>query len=139
MKTFPEQWLHDLLHQATGAIPYPAHRSDLLPSLPAVGYLRTETEREHTLGPVPTPITMAIFDVDIRAESYIEVKEMADDIRLAIDAEARANFSGAYQVAKIVHARITAEVDGEAEYIEGRSEPAAYVVSLTVETHFEET
>lgn len=136
--TLPEQWLHDMLHDATGLQPYPAHRSDLLSAVPSVGYIRTETERRDTLGPLPTPITRAAFEVSILAGDYISGKMLADQIRRAINKEAVLNFSGAYTVAKILGARITAEADDEAEYIDGRDDPVAYSVALAIDINFEE-
>jgi hypothetical protein len=127
---FPEMWLRERLASATSAGIHPIlgpQNADF----PIIVYRRTGTRRErHLMGPVSKPV--ASFSVSIVAYSYAEVKEIADDVRLAVD-----NFTGTASGVTIEYVALSSESDNMERPLEGQSKPL-YRVDQTYDVRFQE-
>lgn len=128
---FPEKWLRSRLDAATTAGIHPV-LAPLNASLPLVVYRRNGTRRERTLvGNVGRPV--ATFSVSIVAETYSQVKEIADSVRLSVD-----NFTGESDGVKIVNVALASESDNMERPPEGQSKPL-YRVDQIYEVRFQES
>jgi hypothetical protein len=128
---FPEKWLRSQLDSATTAGIYPVLASQNAP-YPLVVYRRTGTRRDRGLtGNFGVPV--ATFSVSIVAETYTQVKEIADSIRLSCD-----NFTGESHGVKIIQTVLAAESDNMERPLEGQSKPL-YRVDQVYEVRFQET
>lgn len=129
--SFPEKWLLSGIKAATNAGVHPVLASQNA-DYPLVVYRRSSTTRERGLtGQFGMPV--AVFSVSIVAESYSQVKGIADDIRVALD-----NFTGEASGAKIVLSSLVSESDGMERPRDGQSKPL-YRVDHTYEVRFQET
>jgi hypothetical protein len=82
------------------------------------------------MGPVSKPV--ATFSVSIVAYSYAEVKEIADNVRLAVD-----NFTGTASGVTIEYVALTSESDNMERPLEGQSKPL-YRVDQSYDVRFQE-
>jgi hypothetical protein len=127
---FPEKWLKSRLDSATTAGIHPVLAPQNAP-FPLVVYRRNGTRRERTLGGnVGRPV--ATFSVSIVAETYGQAKEIADDIRLAVD-----NFTGQSDGVTIVNVALASESDNMERPPEGQSKPL-YRVDQVYEVRYHE-
>jgi hypothetical protein len=127
----PEKWLRERLTSATTAGVYPVLAPQNSP-FPLVVYRRTATKRERGLtGNFGVPV--ATFSVSIVSETYIQVKDIADSIRLACD-----NFTGVSQGVKIVTTALVSEQDNMERPFEGQAKPL-YRVDQVYEVRFTES
>ena len=128
---FPEKWLRSRLDSATTAGIHPV-LAPLNAPFPLVVYRRNGTRRERTLiGNIGRPV--ANFSVSIVAETYMQVKEIADAIRLSVD-----NFTGEADGVKIVNTALASESDNMERPPEGQSKPL-YRVDQIYEVRFQES
>lgn len=128
---FPEKWLRARLDSATTAGIYPVLAVQNA-SYPLVVYRRTGTRRERGLtGNFGVPV--ATFSVSVVAETYTQVKEIADAIRLACD-----NFTGDSQGVKIIQTVLASESDNMERPPEGQAKPL-YRVDQVYEVRFQES
>jgi hypothetical protein len=129
----PEKWIRSKLVTAVGSVAgiFPVlARQDA--SFPLVVYRRSSTTRQRGLtGNYGRPI--AVFLVSIVSESYSQVKDMSEAIRLGLD-----NFTGEAEGAKIVLSALVSESDSMERPREGQSKPL-YRVDHTYEVRFEES
>jgi hypothetical protein len=128
---FPEKWLRSRLDSATTAGIHPV-LAPLNAATPLVVYRRNGTRRERTLaGNVGRPV--ATFSVSIVADTYSQAKQIADDIRLAVD-----NFTGQSEGVTIVNVALASESDNMERPLEGQSKPL-YRVDQVYEVRYHET
>jgi hypothetical protein len=128
---FPEKWLRSQLDSATTAGIYPVLASQNAP-YPLVVYRRTGTRRDRGLtGNFGVPV--ATFSVSIVAETYTQVKEIADSIRLSCD-----NFTGDSHGVKIIQTVLASESDNMERPLEGQAKPL-YRVDQVYEVRFQES
>ena len=126
---FPEAWLVDAIN-STGAKGFPLLVPEQLEP-PFVVYQRTGTEREYDLEGPTTP-AVATFDLMVYADTYLDVKEWANRVRLAVH-----NFTGLANDVNIQWTAITGETDDDPVDFAGEGKPT-YVVNLTLEVSYEE-
>jgi hypothetical protein len=128
---FPEKWLRSRLDAATTAGIHPVLAVHNAP-FPLVVYRRTGTRRDRDmLGNVGRPV--ATFSVSVVAESYSEVKEISDAIRLSVD-----NFTGTASGVTIDNTSLVSEADNMERPYEGQSKPL-YRVDQVYEVRFRES
>jgi hypothetical protein len=127
---FPEKWLKARLDAATTAGIHPILAPQNAP-FPLVVYRRTGTRRDRSLrGNVGRPV--ATFAVSIVAESYGQVKEISDSIRLSVD-----NFTGSAFGLTIDNTALVSESDNMERPYEGQAKPL-YRVDQVYEVRFYE-
>jgi len=128
---FPEKWLRSRLDSATTAGIYPVLAVQNA-SYPLVVYRRTGTRRDRGLtGNFGVPV--ATFSVSVVAETYTQVKEIADAIRLACD-----NFTGDALGVRIIQTVLASESDNMERPPEGQAKPL-YRVDQVYEVRFQES
>lgn len=124
----PEKWLRERLAAATTAGVYPILATQNAP-FPLVVYRRTGTRRDRSLtGNMGVPV--ATLSVAIVAETYSQVKDIADAIRLKAD-----NFTGDSSGVRIVTSALVSELDNMERPFEGQSKPL-YRVDQVYEVRF---
>lgn len=127
----PETWLRSALDAATTAKIYPVLAVQNY-TLPLVVYRRSGTRRDRSLGG-PHGLPVATFSVSIVSETYTEVKDIAESVRLALD-----NFTGDSGGVRIVLAMLVSEQDAMERPAEGQAKPL-YRVDQVYEVRFQET
>lgn len=126
-----EQWLRAKLDSATTAGIYPVLAAQNA-SFPLVVYRRTGTKRDRGLtGSFGAPL--ATFSVVIVSQSYSEVKDISDSVRLSLD-----NFTGDDRGVRILSTALVSEQDNMERPLEGQSKPM-YRVDQVYEVRFIET
>jgi hypothetical protein len=127
----PETWLRNAITQATTAGVHPVLAPQNAP-FPLVVYRRSATRRERGLtGNFGVPV--ATFSVSIVAQSYSEVKDIADAVRLKAD-----NFTGEFSGVKIITTALASESDNMERPPDGQAKPL-YRVDQVYEVRFQET
>jgi hypothetical protein len=130
----PEKWLRARIDAATSTTNVYGVHPVLAPQnapFPVVVYRRTGTRRERDMiGNVGRPI--ATFSVSMVAESYNQVKDIADSIRLSVD-----NFTGTHPSVTIVNVSLVSESDNMERPYEGQAKPL-YRVDQVYEVRFHE-
>lgn len=127
---FPEKWLRSRLDAATSAGIHPVMAPQNA-AFPLVVYRRTGTRRERDMrGNVGRPV--GTFSVSIVSYTYSEAKQIADDIRLAVD-----NFTGGGDGVTIVNTALVSEADNMERPLEGQAKPL-YRVDQTYEVRYHE-
>lgn len=130
MVSSPEKWLRARLDAATTAGIYPI-LAEINAPFPLVVYRRAGTRRERDMrGNVGRPV--ATFSVSIVSESYSEVKDIADAVRLSVD-----NFTGTANGVTISYVALASEADNMERPPEGRTKPL-YRVDQVYEVRFHE-
>jgi hypothetical protein len=128
---YPEKWLKNRLDTATTAAVHPI----LAPqnaAFPLVVYRRTGTRRERNLrGNVGRPV--ATFSVVVVAETYSQVKDISDSIRLTVD-----NFTGSFSGVTIDNTSLVSESDNMERPNEGQATPL-YRVDQVYEVRYHES
>jgi len=128
---YPEKWLKNRLDAATTAAVHPI----LAPqnaAFPLVVYRRTGTRRERNLrGNVGRPV--ATFSVVVVAETYSQVKDISDSIRLTVD-----NFTGSFSGVTIDNTSLVSESDNMERPNEGQATPL-YRVDQVYEVRYHES
>jgi hypothetical protein len=94
-------------------------------------YGRMNTNRERTMK-AQALVPKCDFRVEIYATTYADVKDAADQIRVATD-----NFTGTWDGCEIMECYLTEEADGAAIEYEGETKPA-YTVELTFAIRYRE-
>lgn len=116
----PEKWIRSAIEDATDVPAYPLDVPESI-APPFVVYSRTDTIRERQLdGLVGHPV--GTFQVDIYADGFDAVKDLADAVRQALH-----NFNGETGGLTIETTDLTSERDGSPVYIEGREKPTYLV------------
>lgn len=120
---YPEQWLKAAIEAATDCAAWPLDVPEGA-SLPYVTYARTGTSREGSLAaPLPVAIPpVATFQVEIYAATYLQAKELADDVRQAIH-----NFNGTAEGVTILYSSLAEERDGDPVFFDGQDKPVFFV------------
>jgi hypothetical protein len=127
----PEKWLRSRIDGATTAGVHPILAPQNAP-LPLVVYRRTGTRRERDMiKGVGRPV--ASFLVSLVSETYTEVKDIADAVRLAVD-----NFTGTHSGVTIVNTSLVSESDNMERPNEGQAKPL-YRVDQVYEVRFHES
>ena len=123
----PEAWICAAVDQATSLSTFPHFAPDGA-TLPYVIYKRDSTRREKVLAGEPGG-TVGAFSLMIYADTYAEVKAVADGVRAALD-----DFNGQGDGITIVRVDLTDERDADPVFFDGR-ETAVFIVeqSLTIE------
>jgi len=127
----PEVWLRSRIDAATTAGVHPI----LAPqntAFPVVVYRRTGTRRERDMI-VNVGRPVATFSVSMVAETYTEVKDIADSVRLSVD-----NFTGTHPGVTIVNTSLVSESDNMERPNEGQAKPL-YRVDQVYEVRFHES
>lgn len=128
---YPEKWLKSRLDTATTAAAHPILAPVSAP-FPLVVYRRTGTRRERNLrGNVGRPV--ATFSVVVVAETYSQVKDISDSIRLKID-----NFTGSFSGVTIDNTSLVSESDNMERPNEGQATPL-YRVDQVYEVRYHES
>jgi len=128
--SFPEKLINSRISSATAARVWPVMAGQNAP-FPLVVYRRTGTRRDRSLtGGYCVPV--ATVSVAIVSETYVEVKEIAEAIRLSLD-----NFTGDGAGVKIIKAALVQESDNMEPPLEGRDKPL-YRVDQVYEVRFQE-
>lgn len=116
-----EQFVRDQLTQHSGINVFPVFAPEYQP-LPFAIYQRSSTTRDRVtvqaaMGPVAT------FQVAVYADTYNQVRDIADQIRIGFD-----NFTGEYNdgqdTVTVFYCFLADEADGEPTQFEGESKPA---------------
>ena len=94
-------------------------------------YGRMNTDRERTMKS-QSHVPKSDFRVEVYAATYSEVKDLADQIRVAVD-----NFTGTWDGCEITECYLTEEADGAAIEYDGETKPA-YTVELTFAIRYRE-
>ena len=125
----PEYFVRDMV---SGVVPtYPLMAPEGVRPPYAI-YGRQSTERERYMADTAL-VPKCEFAVAIYAQTYAAVKDLADDIRRAMD-----NFTGTWDGCEILECYLTAEADGAAIEYEGETKPS-YIVELTFAIRYRET
>jgi len=95
-------------------------------------YARSSTTRDRTLQ-AQAYVPESDFSVEIYAPTYAAVKDLADDVRRAVD-----NFTGTWDGCEIMRCYLTEEADGAAIEYDGETKPS-YVVEMTFSIRYRET
>jgi len=112
----PEAWIRATIETAAGCSAYP----QIVPesaAVPFVAYARAATTRER-----PGVQPQGTFSVEIYADTYSQVKTIADSVRAALF-----NFNGTASGATITSVLLADERDGEPVFFNGQDKPT-YVV-----------
>jgi hypothetical protein len=127
----PEAWIRSSIEAAAGCLAYP----QIVPesaAVPFVVYSRSGTVRE-TLGVAGVNIPpTGSFAVEIYADTYSQVKTIADSVRAALS-----NFNGTANGATITSVLLVEERDGEPVFFNGQDKPT-YVVDHSYQIRWSE-
>ena len=120
---YPEQFLKESIEAAAKIGTWPLFAPEGV-APPYAVYRRGATVRERYMdGQAGQP--KADFEIEIYADGYIAVKELAEAIRIACD-----TFKGQAGALTIDDVQLTDERDGEPVFLEGRDKPT-YMVAQT--------
>lgn len=117
----PEAWIRAAIEAGAGCSAYP----QIVPesaAVPFIVYARASTDREQFGASGFTFPVAGTFAVEIYAETYTQVKSLADAVRIALD-----NFNGTENGATITSVSLTDERDGEPVFFNGQDTPT-YIV-----------
>jgi len=127
----PEAWIRSAIETAAGCSAYP----QIVPesaAVPFVVYSRSGTTRE-TLGVAGYTIPpTGSFSIEIYADTYSQVKTIADSVRVAL-----ANFNGTANDATITSVLLVDERDGQPVFFNGQDKPT-YVVEHSYQIRWSE-
>lgn len=127
----PEKWLKARLDAATTGVGVHPILAPQNAPFPLVVYRRTGTRRDRGLrGNVGAPV--ATFAVSIVSESYTQVKDISDAIRLSVD-----NFTGHTTGVTIDNTALVSESDNMERPYEGQAKPL-FRVDQVYEVRFHE-
>jgi hypothetical protein len=117
----PEAWIRASIETAAGCSAYP----QIVPesaAVPFVVYARAGTVREPFKDPAFQFPVVGTFAVEIYADTYTEVKTIADSVRVALS-----NFNGTANGATITSVILSDERDGDPVFFNGQDKPT-YIV-----------
>jgi len=101
-------------------------------TLPFLTWRRMSVQRQQSLsGPVGTPSVM--LSVDLFAETYEAVRDLADNVRLSLD-----GWGGTFQNTVVANVSLDNESDGFAT-LAGGDLPPVYTVQMTFSILWQET
>jgi hypothetical protein len=127
----PEAWIRAAVETAAGCSAYP----QIVPesaAVPFVVYARVSTTRE-TLGVAGVTIPpTGNFSIEIYADTYSQVKTIADSVRAALS-----NFNGTANGATITSVLLVDERDGDPVFFNGQDKPT-YVVDHSYQIRWSE-
>ena len=119
--SYPEQWLRQSIEAAAGVGAWPLFAPEGVRPPYAV-YRRGSTVRERYLqGQAGQP--QAEFEVELYADNYVAVKDMAEAVRMACD-----TFKGTAGSLTIDDVRLADERDGDPVFLDGHDKPTYLVV-----------
>jgi hypothetical protein len=117
----PEGWIRAAIEAGAGCPAYPQVVPESA-AVPFIVYARAGTDREpFGVAGVSFPVA-GTFAVEIYADTYTQVKGLADAVRIALD-----NFNGTANAATITSVSLTDERDGEPVFFNGQDKPT-YIV-----------
>jgi len=127
----PEAWVRSAIEAATSCSAYPQVVPESA-AVPFVVYARVGTTRESLGVPgVAFPPTGS-FTVEIYADTYSQVKTLADQVRVALN-----NFNGTANGATITSVLLADERDGEPVFFNGQDKPT-YLVEHSYQIRWSE-
>ena len=127
---YPEVWIRHAIEDATGRPAYPLTAPESA-ALPYVVYGRMSTEREFSLGGTKTSPD-GTFLVEIYGLGYATVKDIADQVRLALH-----GFNHTDSGVTITSSILADERDGEPIFFDGQ-DIGTYLVEQTYKIRWEE-
>ena len=127
----PEAWIRAAIETATSCSAYPQVVPESA-AVPFVVYARVGTTREF-LGVTGVAISpTGSFTVEIYADTYSQVKSLADQVRGAMN-----NFNGTVNGATITSVLLTDERDGDPIFFNGQDKPT-YMVEHSYQIRWSE-
>ena len=127
----PEAWIRAAIETATSCSAYPQVVPESA-AVPFVVYARVGTARESLGVPgVAFPPT-GNFTVEIYADTYSQVKTLADQVRTALN-----NFNGTANGATITSVLLNDERDGDPVFFNGQDKPT-YMVEHSYQIRWSE-
>jgi hypothetical protein len=127
---YPESWIRETVETATGRPAHPMAAPESA-ALPYVVFGRTATEREYSLGGTKT-YPSGTFSLEIYGLGYATVKQLADQVRIALH-----QFNRAGPGVTISSSILTDERDGEPIFFDGQA-IGTYLVEQTYKIRWEE-
>lgn len=129
-----EQFVREKLTSSSGVPVFPVFAPEYQ-VLPFCVYMRQSTQRDRVITQ-NAMFPIASFQVAIYAETYSEVRDLAENVRIGLD-----NFTGDYGPSDdnitVRFAFLADESDGEPTQFEGESKPA-YSAQMTFSVKYQE-
>jgi len=127
----PEAWMRSAIEMATSCSAYPQVVPESA-AVPFVVYARVGTTRESLGVPGVTFPPTGNFTVEIYADTYSQVKTLADQVRVALN-----NFNGTANGATITSVLLNDERDGDPIFFNGQDKPT-YMVEHSYQIRWSE-
>lgn len=125
----PEAWLRGAIEEGAEVPAYPVSVPEGV-APPFIRYYRSATVREPSLDGEYVPVGM--FVIEVYADGYLAGKQLADQVRLAVN-----NFSGTVSETTIQNVVLVEELDGDPVFLEGRDSPT-FMVEQTYSVRWQE-